>query len=594
MITKWLRWVKPDFLRFDGDNNEQLNPYFTLTDYRQIWAIGIFLMAATALMPLVVVTVIHYQLIQASVDSEFILRTERLTSNARRAMTFFLEERLDALQFTVNEFGYDELSRTGRLREVLKNLKLGFGGLTDLSIISDTGNQEAYAGPFQLEGKNYSDQPWFQESRKRDAYVSSIFKGYRDIPHFIIAVRSRRPDGGAYFLRATLETEKLMQTLISYRTGEHVDIFLVDRSGIIQTPSEFNGSIFQKLSLPIPAFSPHTRVVKTTDQQGQPLLIGVAFISTQTSDTPFILMVAKQKSGMMGVWRRLRANINGFLAFCVVAIVMVVTVTCTNIVNRLFLADKAKAETMALMEENSQLATIGQIAAGVAHEINNPLALINETAGYVKDLFLIKRQYEHDDELIENIDSILEAVERCGTITSQLLSFSRKFDIHTQMVDIRKTIADVLVFHRKESEYRNVTISVDVAEDLPDIETDRGKLQQVLMNLVNNAFQAVEDGCCVDIHAACDEGRENAVLTISDNGCGIAEAHLSQIFEPFFTTKKEGKGTGLGLPITYGLVKKLGGNISVESRENQGTTFIVTLPLRMQEEMQEDESTVGG
>jgi signal transduction histidine kinase len=248
---------------------------------------------------------------------------------------------------------------------------------------------------------------------------------------------------------------------------------------------------------------------------------------------------------------------------------------------------------MALMEKNSQLATIGQIAAGVAHEINNPLALINETAGYIKDLFVIKQQYSHDEELIEQIDSILEAVDRCGTITSQLLGFSRKFDIKVEAVDIREILSDVLIFHRKEAEYRNIQVTLDVPKIMPKIETDRGKLQQVLMNLINNAFQAVNENCKLLISAKQD-GPNAAAISICDNGCGIAKSHLPHIFEPFYTTKERGKGTGLGLAITYGLVKKLHGNISVNSRENEGTTFIITLPIRVQEETNEDKSAVGG
>jgi signal transduction histidine kinase len=593
MKDNWRNLITPAFFQFVRARDEELSPYFTVTDYRKIWAIGIFLLATTALLPLIVITVFHYRLITASVDSEFILRTERVTSNARRAVTFFLEERLDALRFTVNEIGYDGLSTPGRLNEVLKNLKFGFGGLLDLSIISHTGNQEAYAGPYALEGKNYSQQPWFIESSKRDAYVSSIFKGYRDVPHFIIAVRSRRPDGRFFILRATLETEKLMQTLTSYRTGEHADIFLVDRSGIIQTPSKFCGDIFQSLCRPVPSYSPHTQAVLTTDRERRPIIMGYAFIATQTVETPFILMVVKRKAGMMGVWQALRTNINKFLGFCIIAILLIITVACTYIINRLFLADKAKAEAMALMEKNSQLAAIGQIAAGVAHEINNPLALINETAGYVKDLFVIKKQYSQDEELIEHIDSILEAVDRCGTITSQLLGFSRKFDISIEAVDIREIISDVLVFHRKEAEYRDIRISLDVPKTMPKIETDRGKLQQILMNLINNAFQAVNEGCNLNIRATYED-TDNVAIAICDNGCGIAQSHLPHIFEPFYTTKERGKGTGLGLAITYGLVKKLHGTISVNSKRDEGTTFVITLPVRIQEETDEDKSTSSG
>ncbi len=567
----------PVFYRQD---NDRLNPYFTFTDYRQIWTVVISVLIATALVPLLAITIIHYQLIQKSVDSELIFRTERLVSNARRAMTFFLEERLDALRFSVNEIGYDQLTNPNHLTVILRNLKLGFGGLTDLSVIDQTGIQVAYAGPFKLEGKNYSNQTWFIECQKRNIYVSEIFRGYRDLPHIIIAVKSIRPDGTAFFLRATLETERLIQTLSSYETGAHADIFLVNRSGIIQTPSKHHGNIFEKMMLPLPGFSPRTQAVMATDEQGQSIITGYAFITTQIADTPFILMVIKQKAGMMGVWLELHSNINWFVGFSIMVVILVVTITCTLMVNKLYQADRDKAEAMAAMEQNNQLASIGQLAAGVAHEINNPLALINETAGYVKDLFVIKKQYSKDDELLENIDYILEAVERCGTITRQLLGFARKFDVKIQRVNLNEVISDVLVFHNKEAEYRNVSVNVDIPKDVPEIETDRGKLQQVLLNLVNNAFQAVDNGCNLAINAA-PEGSDKVSITISDNGCGMPEENLSKIFEPFFTTKERGQGTGLGLTITYGLVKKLNGNISVISKEMEGTTFIITLPIRM-------------
>jgi len=238
---------------------------------------------------------------------------------------------------------------------------------------------------------------------------------------------------------------------------------------------------------------------------------------------------------------------------------------------------------MMAAEQNSQLASIGQLAAGVAHEINNPLALINETAGYVKDLFLIKEQYREDPELMEQIDSILEAVDRCGTITRQLLGFARHFDVQAQAIDLKEMITDVLNFHKKEAEYRNITIHLDVPESIPMIESDRGKLQQVLLNLINNAFQAIESGCFLDIRAAMD-GPHQVQVSIRDNGCGISKENIQKVFEPFFTTKKEGKGTGLGLSITYGLVKKLHGDIKVQSTPGEGTTFVVTLPVRLERE----------
>ena len=592
MIDRIRRVFGSIWPEFNPQDNKHLDPYFTFTDYRTIWVIGISVLVATALVPLLAVTIIHYQLLQKSVDSELTLRAERLTSNARRVVTFFLEERLDALRFTVNEIAYDQLTDPDHLAEILRNLKLGFGGLTDLSVIAHTGTQVAYAGPFNLEGKDYSNQRWFIECQKHHFYVSEIFRGYRDVPHIIIAVKSLRSDGSFFLLRATLETERLIETLSTYETGAHADIFLINRSGIVQTPSKYYGDIFQKMSLAVPAYSQRTQVVMAEDNQLRTIIMGYAYISTQIANTPFILMVVKQKAGMMHVWQQLRSNINWFVGLCTLAILVVVVITCTFIINKLYRADKTKAETMALMEESNQLASIGQLAAGVAHEINNPLALINETAGYVKDLFVLKKRFHQDDELIGYIEDILDAVNRCGTITRQLLGFARKFEVKIQKVSLKEIISDVLVFHNKEAAYRNIRVDVDLPEDMPAIETDRGKLQQVLVNLVNNAFQAMDNGCILDI-AAFPAGIDKFCITIGDNGCGMPEENLPKIFEPFFTTKDGSKGTGLGLAITQGLVKKLGGEISATSKVHEGTTFTITLPTRILKEITENEGSTG-
>ncbi|PID39208.1 MAG: two-component sensor histidine kinase [Proteobacteria bacterium] len=569
--------------RFQQNGDDRLSHYRTFQDYRQIWGMGIFILISTALIPLIVITLIYYQLSQRSIDTESLLRTERVASNARRAVTFFLEERLSALTFTANEMDYDRLTDPGRLREVLQNLKLGFGGLTDLSVIADSGTQVAYAGPFNLEGKDYSDQSWFRDCMKNNACVSEIFFGHRDVPHIVVAVKSTLPNGHGFVLRATLETERLIQTLSSYKTGEHSDIFLVNHQGMLQTPSTFYTGDAEHMTIAVPPFDERTRTKIDSDAEGRPIVVGYAYISTKIVPTSFILMVVKQKAGMMKAWLDLRRQINWFLFLSVLVLVVVVTLTSSFMVNKIFQADSEKAKTMAMAEQNSQLASIGQLAAGVAHEINNPLALINETAGYVKDLFALKKDYKDDPELLENIESIIEAVERCGTITRQLLGFARHFDVQSQTIHLKDMVSDVINFHKKEAEYRDIAIHVDIPDTLPQIETDRGKLQQIVLNLVNNAFQAIDNGCFLDIQARSD-GDDHVRLSIRDNGCGISEANLKKIFDPFFTTKKEGQGTGLGLSITYGLVQKLHGNITVESHTGQGTTFVVTLPIKAKEE----------
>jgi two-component system NtrC family sensor kinase len=182
-------------------------------------------------------------------------------------------------------------------------------------------------------------------------------------------------------------------------------------------------------------------------------------------------------------------------------------------------------------------------------------------------------------------ESILQTVNRCRTITHRLLGFARRLEVAFEMLDLNDVIRDVLGFLEKEALYRKIAIQLSLAENLPQISSDRGQLQQVFLNVLTNAFAAVEDGGHVSITTR-DENPETIGVSIQDDGCGMSEETLRHIFEPFFTTKK-GYGTGLGLPITYGIVKKLGGAFKVESKEGLGTTltvFIPKLPQRAQED----------
>ena len=220
-----------------------------------------------------------------------------------------------------------------------------------------------------------------------------------------------------------------------------------------------------------------------------------------------------------------------------------------------------------------------------------PLAVINESAGYLKDLLSLESHGDHDAELIEQVDAILESVQRCGAITTGLLGFAREMNLHLKPVHLEDLIDRVLGFHRKEAEYRGITIRVDVADDVPTLESDPGRLQQIFLNLVGNAFQAMNAGDTLDINARYQEP-DTVRVEVSDTGCGIPRENLQRVFEPFFTTKGEHHGTGLGLSITYNLVNKLGGKIDVKSEVGVGTTFIVVLPVRRGEE-EADEGVAG-
>jgi len=214
----------------------------------------------------------------------------------------------------------------------------------------------------------------------------------------------------------------------------------------------------------------------------------------------------------------------------------------------------------------------------VAHEINNPLAVINEKDWAHQGSTHYQKEYEKNDALAGSIEVIISSVERCGRVTKRLLGFARHMDVSIQSIRLDEMVQEVLEFLHKEAEYRAIAISLHFSDEIPRIETDAGKLQQILLNIINNAFAAMEKGGRLDITAEM-AGQEMVSITISDDGCGIAEANLKQVFEPFFSTKTVEGGTGLGLSITYGLVRELGGSIDVKSKVNKGTDFTIILPL---------------
>ncbi|TFG38417.1 MAG: HAMP domain-containing histidine kinase, partial [Candidatus Aminicenantes bacterium] len=176
------------------------------------------------------------------------------------------------------------------------------------------------------------------------------------------------------------------------------------------------------------------------------------------------------------------------------------------------------------------------------------------------------------------VDSILASVDRCSAITRRLLTFARDTDTEPVLVDLGETITEVLGFMGKEAEYRSIDVVVEIEEGTPALSTNRGRLQQILLNVINNAFAAIENGGRIEI-AAGRQGRDQVKIRVTDDGCGMSDAQRARIFEPFFTTKGGRGGVGLGLSITYSLVTELGGSVSVESEVGKGASFLIRLPV---------------
>ena len=550
-----------------------------LFNYGRIWRSTVVLTGGVALIPLIAITVIDYKFTQKAIESEFLLRTTRIVSNNRRAISFFLSERKSALSFIVQDNSFEALSNPERLEIILENLKESFGGgFIDLGLIDSSGNQRSYVGPYELEGINYRDQEWYKQVMDHGVYISDVFLGYRKVPHMVIAVKRAMTDGSFCILRAAIGVAPFEELLSNLELGGMGDAFMINHEGILQTPSRYHGKTLDRLSLGIPSYSPKTEVYEGISADGSEVVIGYRFID----DTPFILMVVKNKRELMKPWFSTRLELIAFLLISVTVILTVILGTATFMVKKIKIADKRRVMSLHEVEYASKMASIGRLAASVAHEINNPLAIINEKAGLIKDLFTYKDQYAQDPKLYKLVDGILRSVKRAGTITRRLLTFARNLQAEMEPIVLRDIIEEVLNFLRSESELKEIAIDLDLSEDIPVFESDRGKLQQIFLNIINNAFAALSDGGYLRIRGK--RKGDNAVsIDFEDNGPGISQENLEHVFEPFFSTTTGKGGTGLGLSITYNLIRELGGKIVVESELGKGTSFTVTLPLNTKE-----------
>ena len=551
-------------------------PRVQLFNYRRIWLTTVILTNLVALLPLIAITTADYKTTEKAIVTEHMLRTARVVSNAYRSLAFLLEERQSALRFLAASSPVDELIKPSRLAALLEALRKGFGGgFEDIGVIDASGLQYSYEGPFVLRGKDYSRQPWFEKVVKEGAYVSGVFLGFRQQPHFAIAVKKDSADGSFQIIRTTMSIEPLDKLLAGLHLGGRGDAFIIDRAGVLQNNSSYYGRVLSSSPLPVPKYSSSTMVVERRMASGEAVIVGYRFVD----NSPFILMIIKTKRELMQSWLRTKRNLIVFLLINVCLILIVTAGTATVLIRKLFAADQQRMQSAHQVEYTAKMASIGRLAANVSHEINNPLAIIYEKAGLIKDLFALTHEYKQDPKLIRLVDSILESVDRAAEITKRLLAFYRNLEAGNEMIDLKDLIIGVIGFVRKDAELKSIAIHLDIPDEMPLIENHRGKLQQIFVNIINNSFDAMdkEGRLSIGVSKTADG---DLCVRVCDDGCGILNKDIPYIFEPFFSTKTGRGGTGLGLAVTYNLVHEIGGRISVDSREGADTCFSITLPLK--------------
>jgi two-component system, NtrC family, sensor kinase len=547
----------------------------------------ILIIIIVSTIPLILVSSTIYYQFRVSYHEKVYDHLGELVHSHAQFIDAYLKEKLSDIRFLSDSCGRDNLQDELFLQERLAKLQKDFGqDFVDLGVINIQGEQVAYAGPFKLTKADYAEAEWFGKAIQSEYFISDVFLGLRGLPHFIIAVRNDR-GGSPWLLRATIDFVAFTTLVENIRLGQTGFAFILNNKGELQTTPITRPSIdilsskaiYEDFMAKQPV-SPHKIHIATKSDSSRHKSI---YIAASLKNGNWLLVYQQRMADAFTDLTRTFLITTVLMLMGLISIIIMAFTLSKMIVSRVAKADSEKQMMSNKVVEAGRLAAVGELAAGVAHEINNPVAIMVEEAGWIGDL-MEEEEFEKSENRTE-IERAAEQIQtqgkRCKEITYKLLSFARKTDTTIHEVNIKTLLEELVALSYQRAKYSLVEIRSEFHQDPPLLKASTSELQQVFFNLINNAIDAMDhDGGTLTISTC--QRKNHLVISISDTGEGIPEANLDRIFDPFFTTKPVGKGTGLGLSICYGIIEKMGGKLEVESSMGTGTTFIVSIPLQLE------------
>jgi two-component system, NtrC family, sensor kinase len=491
----------------------------------------------------------------------------------------FLTDRLHALELLGNSSAYSSLEDPELIANAYQLLNANLpGAFVDLGLVTADGRHAAYFGPYALLESNYADSEWFAAVMARGSFVSDAFLGARQVPHSIVAVRIGHGDS-PWILRATLNDYELAALVLRAAVGPTTEAYVVNAAGVLQTPSR-TASVLARSSLEM--MGPYAGARATTVNVDGVRTIRV----TRWLNQDRWLLVVEQPEAEVTAPVRRAFGLGAVVALAGLLVVLIAIWLATlHLTNRI---DRANAERDALSRDllrSAKLASLGELATGLAHEINNPLAImVAEYTNVADDIHELSMPEEQRRSILGTIERCQRQVNRCSAITSKMLQFGRRAEPCLQPTALAPVIREVATLMDRQAAKRGIALSLSVADNLPPIVLDANELEQVLVNLIYNSVHAIAGVGRIVVSA---ERHDNEVtLAVKDTGHGIPPENMERVFQPFFTTKPPGQGTGLGLSVCYSIVRGWNATIDVDSTVGRGTTVSIHLPLKPDADVQ--------
>jgi two-component system NtrC family sensor kinase len=541
-------------------------------------------MAVAFLIPLVTLSVYFHIQFNLTLKNSSELHLISLAESLTNTIDLFLQERVVNIFNLFHGTGFNLNPSQQQMNVYLQNLMETSTAFIDVGFLDNNGKQIGYAGPFPyLHGQDYSNEFWFTSlmAQSENYYVSDIYMGFRNKPHFTIAVK-QLVDNKFYVMRATLDPDKFYLFLRSIGRGKSVDIALTNLKGEYEVVDPGHGAPLEQSHFKPNALSGSG--VMEIGKNGTTELVAFSWLR----EVPWVLSIRQPLNIAYARMYKARRVIIVVTILLVISIFTAILFSTNRLLNRAQANEEARKELQSQLFHAAKLVSVGELAAGIAHEINNPLAIISSQCGVIKDMFdpdvggNAHMDPEASKNIIKELSIIDEAVFRAKDITGKLLKSARKNVPKLIKCNVNQLIDDVVDgLIEKEFKVANIDLVKNYDAGIPEILLDADQIRQVLQNLINNAGDAINGPGKITLTTQVRD--EKVQMIISDTGAGMTHEVMAKIFHPFFTTKEVGKGTGLGLAISLSIVESMGGTIDVQSMPESGTSFIISLPVNYKE-----------